>query len=198
MLAPNQARPKPRGRQACPYRVERRFFMMTNTDLYRGAPNDNRSLRRGELARPTRKNSLRLKDYDYSLSGPYFFTVCVFNRKEIFKEQDIRGKAIEVFKNLAGELGIDIHAIVIASNHLHGVVTLPDDRRITLWQYIGTAKVRITQMIIGQASLPLRDRIWQRSFYDHIIRDENDFSQKAQYIENHPIKEEGDIYAEWH
>jgi len=202
------ARPKPKGQaslpllkgflRASPCRVERRFFMMTNTDLYRGAPNDNRSLRRGELARPTRKNSLRLKDYDYSLSGPYFFTVCLFNRKEIFKEQNIRGKVIEVFKNLAGELGIDIHAIVIASNHLHGVVTLPDDRRVTLWQYIGTAKVRITQMIIGQASLPLRDRIWQRSFYDHIIRDENDFSQKAQYIENHPIKEEGDIYAEWH
>ena len=124
--------------------------MMTNTDLYRGAPNDNRSLRRGELARPTRKDSLRLKDYDYSLPGPYFFTVCVFNRKEIFKEQDIRGK------------------------------------------------VRMTQMIIGQVSLPLRDRIWQRSFYEHIIRDENDFSQKAQYIENHPIKEEGNIYAEWH
>jgi len=108
------ARPKPKGQaslpllkgflRASPCRVERRFFMMTNTDLYRGAPNDNRSLRRGELARPTRKNSLRLKDYDYSLSGPYFFTVCLFNRKEIVKEQNIRGKVIEVFKNLAGEL----------------------------------------------------------------------------------------------
>jgi putative transposase len=141
-----------------------------------------------------RKNSLRLKDYDYSLPGPYFFTICTFTRKEIFKEQDIRDKVIEVFKNLAGKLGVTIHAIVVASNHIHGIVTLPDDKRIILWQYIGMAKVRITQTIIGQdatLSLPLRDRIWQRSFYEHVIRDEEDFSEKAQYIVNHPIKEVG-------
>jgi hypothetical protein len=44
----------------------------------------------------------------------------------------------------------------------------------------------------------IRDKIWQRLFYDHIIRNDKDFIEKAKYIENHPLKEEGDIFVEWH
>ncbi|MFH1540842.1 MAG: transposase [Elusimicrobiota bacterium] len=161
--------------------------------------------RRGDLGRPSfiriRKSSLRLKTWDYFLPGPYFFTICTFEREKIFNDQIIREKTIEVLKNIAKELGIVIHGIIIATNHLHGLITLSNDRKINLWQqYIGKVKVKVTQTIIGWASPPLRehDRIWQRSFYDHIIRNEKDFLEKAKYIEKHTFKEESDIYAEWH
>lgn len=158
--------------------------------------------RRGELAHPRqqyRKNSLRFESWDYSSPGPYFFTICTFRRKEIFSFEAIRTKVIDIFTGVTDELGINLHAIIVADNHIHALTTLPGDKRVSLWNYIGKAKVRITQaMKSGQASLPLRDKVWQRSFYDHIVRDEHDFLQKASYIESHPAKEEGDIYTEWH
>jgi len=154
----------------------------------------------GKPAPTRRKDSLRLKNWDYFLPGPYFFTICTNNRKNIFNSENIRENVIEVFKNVAEEFGISIHAIVIATDHIHGLITLPENKKINLWQYIGKAKVEITQMVIGRASPPLRkqDKIWQRSFYDHVIRNDKDFLEKAKYIQNHPIKEEGNISVEWH
>lgn len=169
--------------------------------------NENLNMRRGEFTRPKfRKNSLRLKDWDYSQAGPYFFTICTFKRKNIFKNQSIQNKVIGIFNILAYKLRIKVNAVIVADNHIHGILTLPDDKSMKLWNYIAIVKVKITQTIDvnnskkteGQVNLPLREKIWQRSFYDHIIRDEKDYFEKAQYIENHPIKEEGSIYAEWH
>jgi inner membrane protein len=153
--------------------------------------------RRGDLGRPRRK-LLRLKTWDYFLPGPYFFTICTSERKEIFDDQIIRGKVIGMFKKIAEESGIIIHGIVVATDHLHGLITLSNDRKINLWQYISKAKVRITQAIIEEANPSLRKKIWQRSFYDHIIRNKRDFLERARYIENHSIKEEGEVFAEWH
>lgn len=39
---------------------------------------------------------------------------------------------------------------------------------------------------------------WQRSYYDHVIRNDADFTEKARYIENHPYKESASAWAEWH
>ena len=41
---------------------------------------------------------------------------------------------------------------------------------------------------------PFDKRIWQRSFYDHIIRNENDFNEIWMYIENNPLKWQEDCY----
>jgi hypothetical protein len=40
--------------------------------------------------------------------------------------------------------------------------------------------------------------IWQRSYYDHIIRGQQDFEEKARHLENHPLKEEGKVLVQWH
>ncbi|MEK6645270.1 MAG: transposase [Candidatus Firestonebacteria bacterium] len=155
----------------------------------------------GRQSRPNycRRNTLRLKIWDYYLIGPYFFTICTFKRKEIFIFQTIRNKIIEIFKTLADELKVSINAIVVANNHIHGLITLPEKKTINLWEYIAKAKVKTTQTIFnGRVNPPLRENVWQRSFYDYVIRNQDDFFEKAKYIENHPIKEEGNIYTEWH
>jgi len=158
--------------------------------------------RASKLAPTRRKDSLRLKNWDYFLPGPYFFTICTNNRKNIFDTEGIRKNVIKVFKNIAEEFEVSLHAIVIATDHIHGLITLSENKKMNLWQYIGKAKVEITQMIIGRASPPLRgleqDKIWQRSFYDHVIRNDKDFLEKAKYIQNHPVKEEGNVSVEWH
>ncbi len=90
-----------------------------------------------------------------------------------------------------------IHCIAIAVDHIHGLFGLPEERKTSLSKFVAIIKVRITQFLReGRASPPLR--VWQRGFYDHVIRNERDFFEKAEYIENHPIKEESNVYAEWH
>lgn len=60
--------------------------------------------RRGELVHPNdysfyRKNSLRLKNYDYRLPGPYFVTICTDKRINLFKDSFISNYAKEIIKN---------------------------------------------------------------------------------------------------
>ncbi|MDD5687441.1 MAG: transposase [Elusimicrobia bacterium] len=169
------------------------------------------------LSENYRKNSLRLKTWDYFLPGSYFFTICTFKRAVIFNAEFIRNKTIDIFKNLSTIKDVTIHVIVITIDHIHGLVTLPEERKVNLSQYIGISKVKITQMVrkecdqtMGGQARPYADMIgfhykkkqadmiWQRSYYDHIIRNEQDFNEKAKYIENHPFKEDSEIYSEWH
>jgi len=170
--------------------------------------------RRGEHARPkrkkknrfkmyTRKNSLRLKDFDYSAFGPYFITICTNKRQCFFDKEIIRKSIIETIQKIALELSVHIYTVIVADNHIHLIFHLSEVKTIQLSKFIGLMKVRITQYFKnekGRACSPLRDMslIWQRSYYDHIIRNEKDFLEKARYIENHPFKEDGDSFAEWH
>lgn len=145
-----------------------------------------------------RKNSLRLRTWDYFLPGPYFFTICTHKRKEIFGNVSIRTEIMKIFKSVSLLKGILVHAIIIAVEHIHEVIALPEGRKISLPRYIGMVKVKVTQMIREKGEQAHPYAIWQRSYYDHIIRNEQDFDEKARYIENHPFKEEGNILAEWH
>jgi REP element-mobilizing transposase RayT len=162
----------------------------------------------------TRRSSLRLKDFDYSATGPYFITTCIFNKQHFFDNVQIREQILLIIKESCQKFSIKLYAVIVAVNHIHLLIELSDHSSIKLPQYISLVKVRITQYLIinGRASSPLRDsninpqnqqsansiNIWQRGYYDHIIRNEQDYLEKAKYIENHPFKEEGDLFAEWH
>jgi putative transposase len=161
---------------------------------------------------PIRKNKLRLSNWDYTRPGPYFITLCTNQRMEYFDSQIQRDKTIEIFKQTAEENQIKINAIVIAADHLHSIVTLPGNIKVSLWKFVGMTKLRITKTMCGLAvPTPTREeknnkiqrscerkQIWQKSFYDHIIRNQQDYLEKAEYIENHTEKEAGKLFAEWH
>ncbi len=150
-----------------------------------------------------RKDSLRLKYWDYRLPGPYFVTICVFNKRIIFSEDSMRNSIAQII-NVAGEkLFVHVHCFVISADHIHLLVGLPENKTVSLFKVVALIKVRITQYIVKSAQLVDKmvgaaNTIWQRSYYEHVIRDEKDFLQKAEYIENHPFKEVGTHYAEWH
>lgn len=160
---------------------------------------------------PKRKNSLRLKNWDYRLPGPYFVTICTSNRRggfirpNLFGQDFIRNSIIEIIKGVGADLSARIHCMVIAIDHIHILLSLTDGNISSLFKVIAIIKVRITQYFnrVGKPDragkpAPTTTKTWQRSYYEHIIRDEKDFFRKARYIENHPLKETGNEYAEWH
>lgn len=164
---------------------------------------------------PKRK-SIRLKHYDYSLPGRYYVTICTQDRRCLFGEisggemiLNDAGKIInrwwleiqERFKNVA------LDQYQITPNHIHGVavivgVGLPNPRgdggrngrgnpaptrmeRSTLGQIIAYFKYQSTKQINALRGTPGK-RLWQRNFYENIIRTKNDLRKIRKYIENNP------------
>ena len=163
--------------------------------------------RRGDIhdARSNRQ-TIRLKDYDYSKSGLYFITICSFQQKCIFGhgiESEVRlnslGKLVSAqWKSLVKHYsGIQLHDYVVMPNHFHGVIEILDDAgAMNLAPTVGdlvrgfkarsTREVRFKKLVSG--------KLWQRNYYEHIIRDENSFVQILEYIENNPAKWCEDAY----
>lgn len=147
---------------------------------------------------PNRKR-LRLPHYDYNSNGVYFVTFCVHNRKRILScisvgsgdldAPQVRltdyGKIVENNLLKMEDIYKHIHLLnyVIMPDHVHLLLVLegcPFDGATnkTLSAYIGTLK-RFSNKQIGK-------RIWQRGFYDHIIRNDTDLYECYRYIEGNP------------
>lgn len=151
------------------------------------------------------RKSHRLLDYDYSENGCYFVTVCTKGRKNILRQPVgaatcrprhfpelsewgyIVKQAIEQIPIKYPYITLDTY--VIMPNHIHLLLTFSSPIDIphpTLSTVIGHMK-RWVSMAIGTS-------IWQKGFYDHIIRDESDFLIKWHYIDTNPIKWESDEF----
>ena len=140
---------------------------------------------------PKRKR-MRLENYDYSAEGYYYLTICTKDRKRILAEifsdatQDPRvvltpnGQVVESF--LRSIPGMDKY--VIMPNHIHMIIHKTNGRSII-------SDMRAFKSLVTKR---IGESIWQESYYDHIIRNEADYQEKWQYIENNPAKWVEDEY----
>lgn len=154
---------------------------------------------------PKRKPN-RLKQYDYAQNGAYFITICTQNRKEILSEITVgRGlapaecKLSEYGKIAEQELlnlekryaGVKIDKYVIMPDHIHAIISINNDitagasPRPTLSDMICTFKSITTRLC---NKVHKEKKIFQTSFYDHIIRGEEDFREIWEYIDGNPQK----------
>ena len=151
---------------------------------------------------PSRRPN-RLKDYDYSQAGCYFITVCTHNRQKWFgtvnngvMEKNDYGKIItECWQDLPNHYpNVKIDARVVMPNHVHGIIIIG---------YVGnglkpfpTQPHGLSEIIRGFKTFSSRcinksnDKKnkfrWQKSFYDHIIRNEESLNKIREYIINNP------------
>jgi len=125
--------------------------------------------------------------------GTNFFTVNMAvregNRLLVERIDTLR----EAYRATRNERQFRTEAIVVLPEHMHALWTLPegDTDFSTRWALI---KARFTRAIertkvCSMSRLRRRERgIWQRRFYEHAIRDENDFTQHIEYIHRNPVK----------
>jgi putative transposase len=158
------------------------------------------------------RRSIRLRNYDYSQAGYYYVTICTQDRICLFG--GVREE--HVYLNRLGLLVkrcwrwlphrypyVKLDRWVIMPNHLHGIVVIADEdlcrggsrtaptavvpRRKALGRLIGAFKTASTKEINKIMNTP-GARIWQRSFYDHVMRNETELGLIRQYIFNNPLK----------
>ena len=145
---------------------------------------------------PKRK-SPRISGYDYSTPNYYFITICTANRKCIFGKP---GK-LNRFGKIAEDCLLKISTInpdvridkyVIMPNHVHAIMVIADDGfQKNIPQIIGQYKMIITKKI---RNIQPEIEVWQRSFHDHIIRNQERYELIWMYIENNPLKWEDDCF----
>ena len=142
--------------------------------------------------------------------------------KSIFLSKS--GKMIsEKFLNITETEGVKIDKYVVMPNHIHAIITISyeetkilnnginsnDGTKIlnngttqgsfpTLSELIQRFKTITTKLYIDGVKegiyQPFNKKIWQKSFYDHIIRNENEYKTICNYIEHNPQKWEEDFY----
>ena len=140
---------------------------------------------------PQRKQS-RLKEFDYSSNAFYFITICTKERRCILSNIQTQSdgtvlNALTPYGLVAESFLVTIPGInqyVIMPNHIHMIIHKTDGKPIA--SDIRSFKVLVTKSI-GKS-------IWQRSFYDHIIRNEADYLIKWKYIDENPAKWADDDY----
>ena len=164
-----------------------------------------------DLALPQRR-SLRLQGYDYAKAGAYFVTVVTEGRLCLFGE--VAGG--EVRLNEAGRLVADtwrwletrypfvvLDEYVVMPNHFHGLLALTEegegagDSRIAptgeagagrkdLGGLIGAFKTVAAKRVNVARGAPGR-RLWQRNFYERVVRSEEDMDRIRAYIRDNPL-----------
>lgn len=155
---------------------------------------------RSDRMLPTRKKH-RLDKELYSQAGAYFITVCVNERKPILSTivgaDDLIGPQIQLSKigmvvEKYTRLIPGVGAYVIMPNHIHMMlhISVEDGACGPMWSSAPTSAnvqslVRTWKTLITKE---LGESIWQRSYYDHIIRSEQDYIQICEYIHNNPAK----------
>ena len=170
---------------------------------------------------PQRKQ-IRLKEYNYSQEGYYFITICTQNRKcilsKIINDEklienivgvdahiDPKKEKIHIELLKAGKIiekyiinynkkfdNIKIYDYIIMPNHIHLIIKLISG---SMWASTPTIP-NIIKSLKTICTKEYGEVIWQRNYYEHVIRDEKEYYLIKNYIQNNPLNWETDIYNE--
>ena len=153
---------------------------------------------------PQRK-PIRLKNYDYSSAGVYFITVCTDKRKNFFWS-DVGANIVRPYEKLLSDYGIiaknaveiipekydciSIDNYVIMPNHIHFLIRI-NGNNSGRTMFAPTIS-QVIKQYKGAVSKEIGFSIWQKGFYDHIVRCENDYNEIFDYIERNPDEWQND------
>jgi putative transposase len=157
------------------------------------------------------RRSIRLSGYDYTQAGRYFITICTYNRQNLFGEIVNGEMALNEYGRIVAacwqELArhfpnITLGEWVIMPNHVHGIIVIGRGEASAAdaspLQPNGTQPGSIGAMAQNFKSVAARKinklrgtpgtAVWQRNYWEHIIRDQQAYQRIAQYIINNPAK----------
>ena len=126
---------------------------------------------------------MRLKHFDYSSNGAYFLTVCTDRRCSLLigSALEIAERELAALEDRFAGLSLDCHEFM--PDHLHAIVQLSGCSS-TLSSIVQAYKSITTREI---QRLVQCDRVWQRSFYDRIVRDEVELAALREYVVHNSI-----------
>ncbi|HZF33660.1 MAG TPA: transposase [Candidatus Angelobacter sp.] len=164
------------------------------------------------------RRSIRLREYDYAQPGGYFVTICTHDHKCLF------GEVVdsEMHLNELGEIvatewlqtaeirsEIALDAFVVMPNHVHAVVFITKDlpspsKDVLPRARRGTGPRSLSALVAGFKAATTRransiqrkpiDPLWQRNYYEHVIRNDQDLDRIRRYVTDNPARWTDDGY----
>jgi hypothetical protein len=161
------------------------------------------------------RRSIRLKGYDYSRGGLYFITICCQYKARLFGEIDVGTEftSAQMILNKFGQIAynewlktpeirnnIALGEFVVMPNHIHCIIQILE--RGEYHSPLHGTSNNIGAIVRGYKStvtkqlniLNIGCPVWQRNYYEHIIRDELSYQKISNYITNNPEKWANDTY----
>ena len=168
-----------------------------------------------DLPTNPRRRSLRLTGYDYAQAGAYFVTICTRDRVCLFGEVVEGSMRLNAAGELATKLWSDIPTrfpetdldlFIVMPNHVHGITVLPE--RLVGAPLVGARSQKTAVPAVGTIVgafksifalkyirgvkendwQPFHRSVWQRNYYEHVIRDEADLGRVRRYIDENPLR----------
>ncbi len=155
------------------------------------------------MEQPARK-SLRLGQYDYRQPGYYFVTMCTHNRQALFtpfvgavqraRPPEYACFLVKWLYEMENKFfGVEIDCCAVMPDHIHFILVMtPAHADASLQEMMKWYKTQTTNAYIRQVRremlLPYEKHVWQRSYYDHIIRNDRDLFEIRKYIAENPLK----------
>lgn len=156
---------------------------------------------------PHKRRSIRLREFDYGQEGGYFITVCTHAGASILGEI-VDGACIlsrvgiiakvELETTPALRSNVDLDAICVMPNHVHAIQFIHEKRSAqtavalrspsqTLGAIIRGWKASVTKQVRQELG-HLTPKVWQRGYWEHVIRNEQDLHDIREYIRQNSIK----------
>jgi len=169
------------------------------------------------------RHSIRLQKFDYSQNGAYFITICSYNKQCLFGRVINDEMRLSEFGQIASKCWHDITShfsfvipdlFVIMPNHIHGILNITDTncRGIACYapserksnRFGGVTPSSVSSIVrsyksavtksLNRLHLSTGTPIWQRNYYEHVIRDEEELIRVREYIQHNPLKWDEDEY----
>ena len=165
------------------------------------------------------RRSIRLKGFDYTRAGAYFVTVCTYQKQLYFEDWKLASIVRKIWNTLPDHYStVQLDEFVVMPNHVHGLLWLSEEGRGRMYpaQFKGDASKKgtihgaptitsgkstplfvIVQNFKGAVTRKIRRTgdtyfAWQRNYYEHVIRDEDELNRTREYIQNNPLNWESD------
>ena len=156
------------------------------------------------------RKALRLPGYDYSKPGAYYVTVVTRWRGLLFEDTSFKECVRQTWEELSRHfLQVTLDTFIVMPNHLHGIVIINGEtngnggfvgathelplqgtpaarRQMLLPKVLNYFKMNSSKRINLLRNTP-GISVWQRSYYEHIIRDEEELARVQEYIQNNPL-----------
>lgn len=153
------------------------------------------------------RHSIRIKEHDYTQPGGYFVTIVTYQRDCLFGNIVNEEMLLSPFGRIADECwraipehfpNVELDAYVIMPNHIHGIIVI-NNRTGTIYRartekfgkpvigsiptILRTFKAAVTRRIGHKLNVT---SIWQRNYYEHVIRSHEGWDRIHKYIESNP------------
>ena len=112
----------------------------------------------------------------------FFVTFCTYERRKLLASDAVHAAFVAFALQANSRHNIAVGRYVIMPDHVHFFVRRPDDLQLGHW--VGMLKQTLAKQIAPAGTLP----IWQRGFFDHVLRNDESYGDKWNYVRENPVR----------